>query len=263
MYVFLQAATAGSGPREAESLSGGSAPSPSSWAPSTSAPTWASSGGASARSPGRNTLSGEPPPCVGSFYTMAASLRSHVLWHRCLAMCSRPSLLRLSLFVHALVLLPSAWAASGERPENSRWEAAAGEYLRQLVTHHSSLFEFRYLGSKLWEAPSTSQWKVASIPALFGSLSEPHHEESSCHYRYLGSELREPENSQWKAAGVLVYTFDRSGELLMLLGRPDYSATAWDSKRRNTWNLLGELRSSDTAQWGCCWALHPAKPFHV
>jgi hypothetical protein len=57
--------------------------------------------------------------------------------------------------------------------------------------------------------------------------------------RYLGAELREPENSDWKAAGVLVYTFDRGGELLMLLGRPDYSALPQE-KRRDTWNLLGE-----------------------
>ncbi len=60
--------------------------------------------------------------------------------------------------------------------------------------------------------------------------------------RYLGSQLREPENSQWRAAGMLVYTFDKRGELLMLLGRPDYSdATATRrTVRRNTWNLLGE-----------------------
>lgn len=62
--------------------------------------------------------------------------------------------------------------------------------------------------------------------------------------RYLGRELREPENSEWRAAGVLVYTFDRSGELLMLLGRPDYSGSGLHSQRRNTWNLLGEVAAS-------------------
>jgi hypothetical protein len=64
------------------------------------------------------------------------------------------------------------------------------------------------------------------------------HPASKPNCRYLGTELREPENSEWKAAGVLVYTFDRAGELLMLLGRPDYSASPQE-KRRNTWNLLG------------------------
>ena len=40
---------------------------------------------------------------------------------------------------------------------------------------------------------------------------------------------------------MLVYTFDRGGELLMLLGRPDYSALPQE-KRRDTWNLLGAPR---------------------
>ena len=31
--------------------------------------------------------------------------------------------------------------------------------------------------------------------------------------------LRPPERSDWKAAGVLVYTFDPYGELMVLLGR--------------------------------------------
>lgn len=73
--------------------------------------------------------------------------------------------------------------------------------------------------------------------------------QSSCalpRCRYLGAELREPENSDWKAAGVLVYTFNRDGELLMLLGRPDYSALP-QGKRRDTWNLLGAPTTQATS----------------
>lgn len=42
-----------------------------------------------------------------------------------------------------------------------------------------------------------------------------------------------------------MYTFDKRGELLMLLGRPDYSDADEDSRhtlRSNTWNLLGGFR---------------------
>jgi hypothetical protein len=82
-------------------------------------------------------------------------------------------------------------------------------------------------------------WRISTIPAQLtpGSASAP------C--RYLGTELREPENTEWKAAGVLIYTFDRAGELLMLLGRPDYSASPQEN-RRNVWNLLGALSAGRT-----------------
>lgn len=75
---------------------------------------------------------------------------------------------------------------------------------------------------------------------------------ASARCSYLGAELREPENSDWKAAGVLVFTFDRGGELLMLLGRPDYSALPQE-KRRDTWNLLG---APATLQHAACPMAH-------
>ena len=61
---------------------------------------------------------------------------------------------------------------------------------------------------------------------------------------YMAPALRLPEAADWKAAGVLVYTFDPFGELMLLLGRT-VMGSAIGNERIRAWNLLG----------ACVWCL--------
>lgn len=69
---------------------------------------------------------------------------------------------------------------------------------------------------------------------------------------YIAPALRPHEADQWKAAGVLLYTFDSAGELMVLLGRtvmgvPGEPAASNTQARRRSWNLLGGKRCARDA----------------
>ena len=78
----------------------------------------------------------------------------------------------------------------------------------------------------------------------------------SVHWRiadgYIAPALRPHEADHWKAAGVLLYTFDPAGELMVLLGRtvmgvPGEPAASNTQARRRSWNLLGGKRCARDA----------------
>jgi len=66
---------------------------------------------------------------------------------------------------------------------------------------------------------------------------------------YLAPALRRPEAADYKAAGVLIYTFSAAGELLILLGRTIIGGSEPNSAkaRRRSWNLLGGKRCARDA----------------
>lgn len=63
--------------------------------------------------------------------------------------------------------------------------------------------------------------------------------QSSIVRRYVDTELREPENLQWHAAGVLVYAFDGAGELQLLLGQSASGQPSAATASGSAWDLLG------------------------